>query len=72
MRGFIWVASRIALLLLRLEFLACGRVRRGKESTSDCGSLPASEGSKRRKVLCLAVVAERRFVVKASPPSCGG
>ncbi|PKU75459.1 hypothetical protein MA16_Dca023045 [Dendrobium catenatum] len=47
-RGFTRVASRIALLLLHLEFLVRGRVGRGKELASYCGSMPASGGSKKR------------------------
>ncbi|PKU86573.1 hypothetical protein MA16_Dca018444 [Dendrobium catenatum] len=48
MRGFTRVASRIALLVLRLEFLVRGRVGRDKELAFGCGSLPASGGDKRR------------------------
>ncbi|KAI0488458.1 hypothetical protein KFK09_028290 [Dendrobium nobile] len=48
-RGFTRVASRIALLVLHLEYLVRGRVGRSKEFAFGCGSLPASGGSKRRK-----------------------
>ena len=56
MRGFTRVASRIALLLLRLEFLVRGRVGIGKDLATNSGSLPASGGSKRSWVLCLTGV----------------